>query len=770
MKERTEGKRLEPIRSSIYIDSEKQLITQINRIFEVDCEVLTMEDYMDTDAEYEVFIKNLFELLNSCYDLEECRHHAISFRFYHGDKTVYSLPFDTFLLNAVSWMGLIPAHQIANNVFDKHRVKGVQEMREITKNINDFVNDEIFGYLRSIGVSSKKSKYAISQMSYYFRQVNRYFWDTILFNVSMLDVFELFDDPEMHELMLETIPKGLQPHEIENILNDVLVRLEKIVKRIGDKNGFTRMAMIPGYIKLKQLRELLVMIGTRPNVFNQTIPYGISNSYMIGGATKPSEMYIESGGNFIPAFNNSREMGTSGYFSKKASLLCSTLRMDKSHFDCGSTYYIPYQIKTKKHLKKLVGKFYINEQEKLVPVKDTDTHLIGTTIRTRSIATCQLGQDYCCPVCAGINANTILDYENFGSYSAQDAVMQIGQDILSTKHLLATASQLIRWCENFFKFFTMEGSNILFLPDSLKEFDIADYVNFKLVVNPSDIITDDDFSMSDEDDCLSHGKFQVHNTETGEVFDIYIEEDENGSTPDLNITKSFSKLLELTNYEPSFADLMNMESIIKHGKKTVSKTKRKTFHGEDGYGEEDNTDNIYIGDVFATNYSITKTLTQITHLINNKSGDEYRKDVETYLQRLLDLYVESNLPPHVNSIEVIVNRLMVDYDHSTPARNKNGNSCEDGMIRPKIHNGVIEPYTIERMDTVLMYNPSPEVRMLYRYLNKQLFGTADFLRVDKPYTSIFDSKIPTDTFGNITDEIEYGQQLEKRFKPFTVKR
>src|SRR5699024_5712587 len=151
----------------------------------------TMEDYMDTDAEYEVFIKNLFELLNSCYDLEECRHHAISFRFYHGDKTVYSLPFDTFLLNAVSWMGLIPAHQIANNVFDKNRVKGVQEMREITKNLNDFVNDEIFGYLRSIGVSSRKSKYAISQMSYYFRQVNRYFWDTILFNVSMLDVFEL---------------------------------------------------------------------------------------------------------------------------------------------------------------------------------------------------------------------------------------------------------------------------------------------------------------------------------------------------------------------------------------------------------------------------------------------------------------------------------------------------------------------------------------------------------------------------------------------------
>ena len=113
---------------------------------------------------------------------------------------------------------------------------------------------------------------------------------------------------------------------------------------------------------------------------------------------------------------------------------------------------------------------------------------------------------------------------------------------------------------------------------------------------------------------------------------------------------------------------------------------------------------------------------------------------------------------------------MVDYDHSTPARNKNGNSCEGGMIRPKIHNGVIEPYTIERMDTVLMYNPSPEVRMLYRYLNKQLFGTADFLRVDKPYTSIFDSKIPTDTFVNITDESEYGQQLEKRFKPFTVKR
>ena len=79
--------------------------------------------------------------------------------------------------------------------------------------------------------------------------------------------------------------------------------------------------------------------------------------------------------------------------------------------DCGTKHLVAYEIKTKKHLQKLNGKFYKeNFDDPYTNLLDAklDTRLIGKTIYVRSAATCALG-DCVCPKCVGITASTNYD-------------------------------------------------------------------------------------------------------------------------------------------------------------------------------------------------------------------------------------------------------------------------------------------------------------------------------------------------------------------------
>ena len=92
-------------------------------------------------------------------------------------------------------------------------------------------------------------------------------------------------------------------------------------------------------------------------------------------------------------------------------LLARTLSMSTEVSDCGTKHLVDYEIKSKKHLKKLAGKYFkedINDIDfKLLNPKKME-YLIGKHILVRSAATCCLG-DYVCPKCIGATASTNFD-------------------------------------------------------------------------------------------------------------------------------------------------------------------------------------------------------------------------------------------------------------------------------------------------------------------------------------------------------------------------
>ena len=92
-------------------------------------------------------------------------------------------------------------------------------------------------------------------------------------------------------------------------------------------------------------------------------------------------------------------------------LLARTLCLSSTVYDCGSTHLVEYEIKTKKHLKKLSGKYFKENKDdldlKLLKPKKYQ-NLVGKKIFVRSAVTCCLG-DEVCHVCMGITSNTNAD-------------------------------------------------------------------------------------------------------------------------------------------------------------------------------------------------------------------------------------------------------------------------------------------------------------------------------------------------------------------------
>ena len=110
--------------------------------------------------------------------------------------------------------------------------------------------------------------------------------------------------------------------------------------------------------------------------------------------------------------------------------------MSTSVSDCGTRHLVSYDIKSKKHLQKLNGKYYkLNkEDDDLLLVSSTrDKHLIGKTIYVRSAATCALG-DHVCPKCVGATASTNYDIaDGLSAFESEEITKVVNQSILSTK-------------------------------------------------------------------------------------------------------------------------------------------------------------------------------------------------------------------------------------------------------------------------------------------------------------------------------------------------
>lgn len=136
----------------------------------------------------------------------------------------------------------------------------------------------------------------------------------------------------------------------------------------------------------------------------------------------------------------------SEYFSRRLQLVALTLS-NLHYVDCGTTKHLLWSVqgevkengitKRQSDLKYLDGKYYLDEDTKqLKMIRSSDKHLIGKTLKLRSVIHCAHPDPYgICSVCYGELAHSVPRGTNIGHMNTSSMSQDTSQNVMSTKHL-----------------------------------------------------------------------------------------------------------------------------------------------------------------------------------------------------------------------------------------------------------------------------------------------------------------------------------------------
>lgn len=658
-------------------------------------ELYIIEPYFESVESYDALFNHLMLVLRGCFRIRACREFPIRFKI-TAKSEVHELQLKRFVINVAAWRPFINLYNM-DALDDSIIINSYDQV----VGINDYINENVITKLRAHNIGSTDINKSISAQLHNLRAFCLKFSVKMNLNFSIPMFIDLYqNDAEIRDLMECKFDNEMQPYEIEQKLDEYQNRfIEKVKMHPKCHLGVVLRANTG--IKHKQLREFAVADGLKPTITGKTIPICNSNSTLIGGLNNPSTLYIAAGGARKSLVMNKTVMGKAGYFGKIVLLLTRSLKMSTRVLDCGTKHYVTYEVRDKKYLKKLDGKYMIDDSRDgelyLINAK-RDKHLIGKTIKVRSIATCACEDGYVCPRCVGHTSVSNYDIaDGVAAFESEEVTKHVSQNILSTKHLLNTNSEKLEWNGAFFKFFTIVGGEIY--PKINDNEYIENVDDWAIYIDPESISKVEEM----DDDSLyntyiNSGKFIMRNLKNPEI-------------PDVNIELASDKEIYIS---PTALECM------KRGKGYIK------------LKELDDDDKLF--EIVIVNNELTKPLYDIMALINkdnkNSIGDV---TIDTLCQKFLDLLIEANIPANVVASEMIINNLI--------------HSSEDIYSRPDFSEEELEPYEINTVSRSLEHHSSPLIGLSFQNLKRQIISDEFYEsgRCKPSYIdAFFNETVPTD--------------------------
>jgi hypothetical protein len=133
------------------------------------------------------------------------------------------------------------------------------------------------------------------------------------------------------------------------------------------------------------------------------------------------------------------------YFSRRLQLMSQTVcRLHR--VDCGTTEYLHWTMRGPVRkgsqlihggdLKQHKGKYYMDDDGALKVIRGDDRHLIGRTLKLRSVLHCAHSDAYgLCATCFGELSESVPDDTNIGHMCCTSMTQKSSQNVLSVKHL-----------------------------------------------------------------------------------------------------------------------------------------------------------------------------------------------------------------------------------------------------------------------------------------------------------------------------------------------
>ena len=638
-----------------------------------------IDDILVDDDTYNNMRSCILNLVRGSFTIRACREYPIKFKFNKKDKEEYQLELRDFLINLILFEPFIELYGL--NVLDKSYIF---DCKTGIPNIENYINNKIILTLKDYQVKNTYLNIRISNVIYNLRMISVDFSQILGLNFNIFTFADMYSsNTEIRDIMETKFDESLQPYEIEAQLKELQNREMQIYKDLPDNELGAILRSATG-VKPKQFTEFTIAGGLKPTIDGYTIPEVIQNSILIGGLDRPSYFYIDAGGANKSLIMNKRVMGSAGYFGKLVSLLTRTLSMDTEISDCGNPHLIEIELKTNTHLKRCDGKYFkVNKDDIDYSVLNYEKHkhLVGKKIYIRSAITCGLG-NHVCAKCIGIQALTNADIANgVSTFYSEEVTKVVEQNILSTKHLLETFSEIIKFNDNFYKFFTLIGGEIM--PVLQVEDEDKDIDDYAIYINPEDINKVDEY----EDDSLFNNflpdaKFVIRNINNPKEEDIPIELEDK----ELFISKDVMKDIYKNNGYIYFSEL---------------------------------NEDMKLFEINIQNKELTKPLYDLMDLINKKKDND-NETIDSMLQQFLDLMVTAKISASIVAGEVIINRLIKDVN--------------DPYVRPDFSQEIMPKYQIKTVKNALTKNKSPLIGLSSENLKKQLLDDELYsTRYDESY-------------------------------------
>lgn len=631
--------------------------------------VFIINEIMESKKTYKACFNELYTFMKQGFEKAEVRKHELKFKFSNlAAERVKTMQIRHFIVNLIFWSVFRKLDKItdlnSSHIFDCTQLSGDY--------ISDFINKKIVIPYRTT-VDSRDINAALDNMIHQLSTINTDFSMIMATTMGIESFIDLRKrNPRARELMATVHEKGMQPKEIEDENESRLKEFVDII--VNDTDSELRPFLVTGMgLNKQQLSQFAINGGLKPDIEGNVNPTPINSNYVNGGLNTVTHFYIDGQAGCKPLVMNKTVMGQSGHFAYKTMTLSSNYRLSQTVEDCHSARPIEYEVKDKKHLKKINERYYVGDDGELYCIdSDRDTHLIGKTIKLRDPSTC-CAHDGVCHVCYGDLYYTNADpHFHAGRFAATQINEPIEQKILSTKHMLKTYSDLIAFADDFYRFFKLDTNKIRLNLDSDEDFS-----NWKLCV-----VEDDLFIVDELDE--NYGDFNYF-TEN-----IYL------------VNKKTHETIKLS-------DACNRD-IFFYGD-PVSKF---TSVGKNMLGVplDDLDENSPVGIINIVNNEVSKPLKNIMKLLD-RAGNYDCSTVDEMVNKFVDLTIESGMSVMAVHCSMLIKGLIRSTENILlPPDFSDEKKCDD--------------YQILTVSNALLYNPKFTVSISFENLNRQLVNPTTY--------------------------------------------
>lgn len=437
-----------------------QEITDPNDILELLGDTIVLNKYKNASFEY--LVKKVVDIAALCWNNrtpggQKLQHTMIPYKIDENDEVTRTAPLNKFMMDLVF---LEPLMDYIDKV-----------------NIDDYIITDDFLSAKRRGEIHNNTAKTLMEFGHSFNEVKNISAQVSLHLKELLLIFANADAKifTADNLFLDHYKDSEIIREINNVeygpemqTKDIVeenARLYKILEAEMIKRGnpffvFNKYTKI---VKPKQMEECYINFSQIPDGKDIVPVIMNGNGFKAGYSTVPI-LYAGAIAARVPDIMNHEYMGMTGYFGRNLWILTYGTISNKV-WDCGSKHKLPCVI-DEMELKMKHGRYYSETKDdpRLKVLKETDKHLIGKTLWFRSPCTCNLNEDVC-HVCYGTVALRVGDLKGGFLYTTQKMTAEVGQKVLSAKHLLKADAEKVEFTGDYSTYFNVDSSMLMVTDD-----------------------------------------------------------------------------------------------------------------------------------------------------------------------------------------------------------------------------------------------------------------------------------------------------------------